>query len=261
MNDRQNAQQIIAFGAPERVLTGVPAHTVAFHGANHEGFHGGGHHLPVGSEWTDIWGVQWRREQEGVMGFPRGHPLSDLPDALDRYAWPDPDDPRICNTIYQQAAGWDAEAAFLVGSHRDTLWEKSYMLVGMESMMVSFHLAPAAAREVLHRIMDFHLGIARHYAAVGVEMVTMTDDLGTQRGLLLSPQIDRALELQDFLGLASIIEYQLYPINAMYALQREGLPIKLISRRADARLFTESMRLEVEQLMGLSHRFSEAYRE
>ncbi len=74
-------------------------------------------------------------------------------------------------------------------------------------------------------------------------------------------QPDRALELQDFLGLASIIEYQLYPINAMYALQREGLPIKLISRRADARLFTESMRLEVEQLIGLSHRFSEAYRE
>ncbi len=189
MNDKQNAYQIIAFGAPERVLTGVPAHTVAFHGANHEGFHGGGHHLPVGSEWTDIWGVQWRREQEGVMGFPRGHPLADLPDALGRYAWPDPDDPRICSTIYQQAEGWDGEATFLVGSHRDTLWEKSYMLVGMESMMVSFHLAPTAAREVLHRIMDFHLGIARHYAAVGVEMVTMTDDLGTQRGLLLSPQI------------------------------------------------------------------------
>lgn len=123
------------------------------------------------------------------MGFPRGHPLADLPDALGRYVWPDPDDPRICSTIYQQAEGWDGEATFLVGSHRDTLWEKSYMLVGMESMMVSFHLAPTAAREVLHRIMDFHLGIARHYAAVGVEMVTMTDDLGTQRGLLLSPQI------------------------------------------------------------------------
>lgn len=189
LNDRQNAQQIIAFGTPERVLTEVPAHTVAFHGANHEGFRGGGHHLPVGSEWTDIWGVQWRREQEGVMGFPRGHPLADLPDALERYTWPDPDDPRICNTIYQQAEGWNAEAAFLVGSHRDTLWEKSYMLVGMESMMVSFHLAPTAAREVLHRVMDFHLGIARHYAAVGVEMVTMSDDLGTQRGLLLSPRI------------------------------------------------------------------------
>ncbi|MCX8013972.1 MAG: dihydrodipicolinate synthase family protein, partial [Rectinema sp.] len=65
-----------------------------------------------------------------------------------------------------------------------------------------------------------------------------------------------AQELQDFLGLASVIEYQLYPVNAMYALRLEGLPIALHSRRADARQFTESMRLEVEQMMRLSHRFS-----
>jgi len=73
-------------------------------------------------------------------------------------------------------------------------------------------------------------------------------------------QPERAAELQEFLGLASVIEYQLYPINAMYALQLEGLPIGLYSRRADARQFTESMRLEVEQMMRLSHRFSERYR-
>lgn len=69
-----------------------------------------------------------------------------------------------------------------------------------------------------------------------------------------------AEELQDFLGLASVIEYQLYPVNAMYALQLEGLPITLYSRRADARQFTESMRLEVEQMMRLSHKFSERIR-
>ncbi|MHB0853651.1 MAG: dihydrodipicolinate synthase family protein [Rectinema subterraneum] len=69
-----------------------------------------------------------------------------------------------------------------------------------------------------------------------------------------------AEELQDFLGLASVIEYQLYPVNAMYALQLERLPIKLYSRRADARQFTESMRLEVEQMMRLSHKFSERIR-
>jgi 4-hydroxy-tetrahydrodipicolinate synthase len=69
-----------------------------------------------------------------------------------------------------------------------------------------------------------------------------------------------AEELQDFLGLASVIEYQLYPVNAMYALQLEGLPITLYSRRADVRQFTESMRLEVEQMMRLSHKLSERIR-
>lgn len=70
---------------------------------------------------------------------------------------------------------------------------------------------------------------------------------------------ERAAELQEFIGLASVIEYQLYPVNAMYSLRLEGLPINLVSRRADARQFTESMRLEVEQMMRLSHRFSERY--
>jgi uroporphyrinogen decarboxylase len=189
MNAKKNARRIIEFANPERVVTAPPSHNVAFYGANHEGFAGEGHHLPVGTQWVDIWGVRWHREHEGVMGFPRGHPLADLPASLDAYPWPDPDDPRICDQIYEQAKGWDRKDSFLTGSHRDTLWEKSYMLVGMEAMMIDFHAEPAAARELLHRIMDFHLGIARHYLAVGVEMVGLSDDLGTQRGLLLSPKV------------------------------------------------------------------------
>jgi uroporphyrinogen decarboxylase len=55
--------------------------------------------------------------------------------------------------------------------------------------MCFFYTEPKAVRELLHRIMDFQLGIARHYLAVGAEMVGMGDDLGTQKGLLLSPEI------------------------------------------------------------------------
>ena len=194
MNEKKNARRIIEFRSPERVLTAPPTHPVAFYGANHEGFEGGGHHLPVGEQWVDIWGVRWHREHAGVMGFPRGHPLADLPASLDSYTWPDPDDPRICNQIHEQAQGWDRETTFLTGSHRDTLWEKSYMLVGMEAMMINFYAEPSAVKALLRRIMDFHLGIARHYLAVGVEMVGLSDDLGTQRGLLLSPKV-----IQEFL--------------------------------------------------------------
>ncbi|MDX9958095.1 MAG: dihydrodipicolinate synthase family protein [Spirochaetia bacterium] len=69
-------------------------------------------------------------------------------------------------------------------------------------------------------------------------------------------QPELAAELQDFIGLASVIEYQLYPVNAMYALSLEGLPFRLSSRRADASRFNESMRREVEQLLALSHRYA-----
>jgi len=198
VNPKDNALRIVRFDDAERVVVAPPTHSVAFHGANHEGYEGGGHHLPVGSTWTDIWGVGWRLEHAGVMGFPRQNPLADIPAALATYSWPDPDDPRISGRIYEQAEGWDREATFLLGSHRDTLWEKSYMLAGMESMMIHFHTAPDAVRELLHRVMDFHLGIAKHYLAVGVEMVRLSDDLGTQRGLLLSPRIIEEFFLPEY---------------------------------------------------------------
>jgi len=187
MNAKRNALEIVRFAAPERIAMGPPCYGLSYVGCNHEGYAGGGHHLPVGSQWTDIWGTVWHREHDGVMGFPRGHPLADLPSALGSYQWPDPDDERICASIYDQLAGCDREETFLFGSHRDTVWEKAYMLVGMEDLMCYFSAEPDAVRELLHRIMDFQLGIARHYAACGVEMVGMTDDLGTQRALLLSP--------------------------------------------------------------------------
>jgi len=198
MNAKENARRIIRFDRPERVVAGCPAHRVAYRGCHHEGYEGGGHHLPVGSRWVDIWGTTWHREHEGVMGFPEAPPLADLPRALAGFTWPDADDERICAWIYEQAERWDRGEAFLSGAHRDTLWEKGYMLVGMESLMCFFYTDPEAVRELLHRVMDFQLGIARHYLAVGVEMVGMGDDLGTQRGPLLSPEIIREFFVPEY---------------------------------------------------------------
>jgi len=199
MKAKDNALRTIRFAGPERITGGCPTQSIAYLGCNHEGFGGGGHHLPVGSVWRDIWGTEWHREHEGVMGFPRGAPLADLPADLARYSWPDPDDERIVREIHEQATGWNKQDTFLCGSHRDTLWEKCYMLVGMENAMCHFHTEPDAMRDVLHRIMDFQLGIAEHYLKLGVEMVNMSDDLGTQCGLLLSPAV-----INDFL----VPEYQ-----------------------------------------------------
>jgi len=57
-----------------------------------------------------------------------------------------------------------------------------------------------------------------------------------------------AEKLQSVLGLASVIEYQYYPVNAKYHLQLEGLDIKLESRAKKAGEFSYSKKLEVRQL-------------
>lgn len=189
MNAKENALRIIRFDHPEKVVRGCPLHAISYLGCHHEGYQGGGHHMPVGSNWTDIWGTVWYREHEGVMGFPRGNPLADTLSAFPSYKWPDPNDERIVSRIYEQAKTWKRDETLLYGTHRDTLWEKSYMLVGMEEMMCLFYSEPQLAKEILHRIMDFQVAIAQHYLELGVEMVGMGDDMGTQCGLLFSPDI------------------------------------------------------------------------
>lgn len=189
MDAKQNALRIIRFDQPAYVAVEPPIYLTRYQGSNHEGFEeemGDDH--PVGSRWVDIWQTGWHKIHDGVMGLPEGNPLADVKH-LKRYQWPDPNDQRICAKIYETAGRFPGDDRFLAGNHRDTLWEKAYMLVGMENMMMYFHTEPQFAREVLHGIMDFQLGIARHYVETGVELVRFTDDLGTQDGPLLGPEI------------------------------------------------------------------------
>lgn len=61
--------------------------------------------------------------------------------------------------------------------------------------------------------------------------------------------------LQNYLGLASAIGGQLYPLNAKYHMRLEGLPLELAGRSLDAGAFTAAMRKEVEQLRAVAAEF------
>lgn len=54
--------------------------------------------------------------------------------------------------------------------------------------------------------------------------------------------------IQSFVGAASLIELQMYPVNAKYHLQQRGIPLTLHCRSKDANAFRGNQRLEVEQL-------------
>ena len=63
---------------------------------------------------------------------------------------------------------------------------------------------------------------------------------------------EQAERLQAFLGLASAIERQYYPVNAKYALSLEGLPLSTASRTRDPNGLTDSMKMEVQQLAAVA---------
>lgn len=197
MSKRENALRTLRFERPERITSGLPMHLITYLGCNHEGYDGVGDDSPLHTKWTDIWGIQWEKKQEGIMGYPIYHPLEE-PEALKNYKWPDPNDPRICSQIYEMAKAPHDTDTFLTGSHRNLLMEKAEKLIGMENLLVYFYTEPEFVREVFHRYMDFQLGIARHYLDLGVEAVSFSEDLGTQNSLIVSVDMIKEFMLPEY---------------------------------------------------------------
>lgn len=189
MTQRENFLELIRFGKPERIVSYIPEYSLFYQGCHHTDFEGRGHHSPVGTTWHDIWGTEWHKDLDGVMGFPKGFPLEDLEETLDSFKAPDIDDPKYCGLIYEQRKNFQGGDVFLTGSHRDTLWERGYMLVGMENLMMYFYTDPDLVKRLLHMIMDFQLKAAEHYVKNGAEIIYMGDDMGTQSALLLGRPI------------------------------------------------------------------------
>ncbi len=66
---------------------------------------------------------------------------------------------------------------------------------------------------------------------------------------------EKAQKVQDFLGFASTIECQAYPVNAKYHMNLCGVPMEIICRSADASKFGESRRMEIDQMFRVEQEF------
>jgi len=177
--------EVLRFGHPEYVPCSetIPIKQIGFFGVNPED-----NRPPRAKTWTDLWQVRHEQMIDGVMPFPVYHPLEHLENWED-YTWPDPHD----QELYRQAKRAIADIPkrneiILAGSHRSTLLERSWKLVGMENLFTMMVMEPDRVKWLLRHIMDFQLGVAEEYVKLGIELAQLGDDFGTQQGLLLSPR-------------------------------------------------------------------------
>lgn len=70
---------------------------------------------------------------------------------------------------------------------------------------------------------------------------------------------ERAAKMQDFLGAASLVECQVYPVNAKYHMQLEGLQMSTSCRTKDAAELTESKQMEIVQFREMEQAFRESF--
>lgn len=137
----------------------------------------------------DWWGAGWSTETEGywLTDSPLGEAAS-----LEGYPWPDPDNPRLLDeakeTIARQGGRY-----FIVPNFGFCLFERAWSLRGFEAFLTDLALHSAFAEELLERITEIQVTLARRFVALGVDGGYFGDDYGAQKSLLFSPRTWHAL--------------------------------------------------------------------
>ncbi|MCK4375586.1 MAG: hypothetical protein KAX19_09660 [Candidatus Brocadiae bacterium] len=187
MNAKENYLEAVRFGEPERVPLGCEP---IWHGLQFEGNF-------RGESWTDGWGVEWKVGIEGTVPFPKGNPLPSL-ERLSDYAFPDPGALAFTDEMARELAAVDRGEKLIMGWLTYALFERAWAVMGMDNFLVALHTHPAEAHEFLHGIAHYARGVFDRYLELGVDAVGFSDDLGTQRALMMSPRMFREFVLPEY---------------------------------------------------------------
>lgn len=137
----------------------------------------------------DWWGVGWSTEQEGY--FLMDAPLAESR-ALDDFPWPDPGDPHLLDQAAETIAR-DGGRHFIAPNFGFCLFERAWSLCGFTTLLMDLVLDPAFVAELLDRITEVQVALARRFVELGVDGGYFGDDYGAQSGLLFSPRTWRSM--------------------------------------------------------------------
>ena len=187
MNAKDNYLAAIRFGRPEYVpLACEPVwHSFQFEGNFRC------------EDWTDSWGVEWEVGIEGTVPFPKGSPLPDMGGLAD-YGFPDPAGLVLTDRMAQDLAAVDRSEKLVSGQFTYLLFERAWAIMGMNEFLMALHTHPAQAHEFLHGIAAYARGVFDRYLELGVDAVGFSEDLGTQRALMISPAMFREFILPEY---------------------------------------------------------------
>jgi uroporphyrinogen decarboxylase len=121
------------------------------------------------------------------------HPLRNLKDLAELKAYPFPDltRPERHEHLESQVSALHARGLAAIGFMEWTVFEIAWHMRGMENLFFDLTDNPTLAGHLLDRIVEVRCFQARRYAEAGVDLIKIGDDVGTQRGMLMSPQTYR----------------------------------------------------------------------
>jgi uroporphyrinogen decarboxylase len=187
MNAKENYLEAIRFGEPEHVPLDDEPIWFSFQ------FEGNFRM----ADWTDAWGVRWEMGLADTVPFPKQNPLGDL-DRLADYEFPDPDELPLAEEAREGLRRADRSEKLVCGQLTYLLFERAWALTGMDEFLMALVARPDDAHALLHGIAEFDRRVFERYLELGVDAVGFSEDLGTQKGLMMSPEMFREFFLPEY---------------------------------------------------------------
>jgi len=151
--------------------------------------------LPAGAEplnWNPEWGVL------GVQGSTAHfqemlHPMKnfDSTEQIEAYPWPDFTADYRWEGIPAKVKQLKDNDLIAVAAMQMTVFEVSWYLRGMDKFMMDLVINRDFADALMDKIIDIRVEMAKRYAQAGFDILMLGDDVSTQEGMMLSPELWR----------------------------------------------------------------------
>lgn len=123
------------------------------------------------------------------------HALQDAEDEADIASYPMPDylKPYRWQHLAAEAEEMHAQGYAALGYMSQTLFETAWKIRGFENFLMDLAAEEDMARLLLERLCELRREQARIYARANLDIIRLGDDVGTERGMLISPTIFRGV--------------------------------------------------------------------
>ena len=154
---------------------------------------------PEHSPFIDDWGSGQKEISPGVW-FPGIHPMKGAKtlDEIENYPWPDMNDPSRVAHVREEARKLAEQNEYAIIGTPWLLFplERSFAMQGMDTFLVNLMKRPDFAEALLKKIASLCKELMGHFleaAGENLDIIKIGDDIGMQKGLLMSPKTYRQI--------------------------------------------------------------------
>jgi uroporphyrinogen decarboxylase len=149
----------------------------------------------------DAWGITWKKKHygEGYYYEVAHSPLEEASlEDLQKYPWPDPNARGLTHGLKETAKRLyeDTSHALVGDGGFKNHWEVCFLLRGLNQILMDLLINPGFVHALLAKILEINMtATGRFLDEVGrhIHIFKTADDLGTQQGLMMSPDTYRSV--------------------------------------------------------------------